>query len=117
MKKHIKIIAFLSPILCFIVIWVSSLVKCEMLTALYYDNFMTFDEVSEAETFKILSFDDYFARIYCVTTNFESGSVHDFTKKNNEWEYDKWEDGGWSASGSADRVIWPYWWHVIYFWF
>jgi hypothetical protein len=64
--------------------------------------------VNEAEIFKIISYSDDFARIYCITKNRESGTIHNFIKENNEWKYNQWEGGGWSKSGSADGFVWPY---------
>jgi len=95
-------------IIAFSLFWTGSIIKCEILTALHADEFLGLDEVSSAEKFKVLTYNDGHARLYCVATNYESGSIFAFTKENNEWKFSRWEDGVWSKSGTADGFVWPY---------
>ena len=123
MKKHRKTIVILLPILCFIVIWGISLAKCEILTLIHGNEFSTqamYENntmIGNMEYIKILDYTDNYARIYYVSEDKSLGNIIEFLKIDNKWIYSKWADSLWSTSGNADRVIWPYWWHVIYFWF
>lgn len=97
-----------SALLIMMIFWIASIVKCEIVTNQHGDEFLRFEEVSTASKFKILTYTDDFARIYCVNFNKSNGSVHNFVRQNDSWKYNAWEDGGWSKSGSADGFIWPY---------
>ncbi len=103
---------YLLPIVCIlsiiVIIWICSIFKCEIITKIHGDEFLSFEEISTASEFKILTYESDFARIYCVNFDKSNGSVHNFIKKDGKWEYNEWEDGGWSKSGSADGFIWPY---------
>ena len=116
MKKYL-LIFIIGILFLLFVFWGESMVKCEIITFQHGDEFFDFEEVSTASEYKILTYTDEFARVYCVNFDKSNGSVHDFIKQGNVWIYNAWEDAGWSTSGSADDVIWPYWWHVVYFWF
>lgn len=103
MKKYLLI-----TLLLITIYWLGSIVRCEIVTKQHGDEFMMFQEVSTASKFKILTYEDDFARIYCVNFNESNGSIHNFIKEDGIWKYNAWEGGGWSKSGSADGFIWPY---------
>lgn len=107
MKKKIKYLTF-SIFICFVLFWIGSIIKCEVVTALYGKEFQHFEVLSMAESFKILEYDKDYAKIYFITRNRESGSIHSYIKVDGEWTFNKWEDGGWSRQGSADGFVWPY---------
>lgn len=107
MRKVVTTI-FVILLACFLLIWVGTIVKCEILTMRHGSEFLMFDEVNLAEKFKILKYNNDFARIYCVSKNRASGNIFTFRKVGGKWNYDKWEHGVWSKSGTADGFIWPY---------
>ena len=68
--------------------------------------------ISKVDYLKVMEYSANTAQVYYVTKN-TFGNIITFTKQNNEWILIKWKTV-WSKTGSADRVIWPYWWHFIY---
>ena len=106
MRKFILVVVIL--ILFLIVFWGGTIIKCEITTVRHGDEFLSFEEVNTASKFKILTYKNDFARIYCINFDKSNGSVHNFIKRDGIWIYNAWEDGGWSKSGSADGFIWPY---------
>ena len=117
MKKSLKIILVISLII--FVVWGIPMLKCEYLTARHGHEFDFKQEVeentmlSEAESFKILSYNDEFAEIYYIDKNFSTGNKLTFKKVLGKWKYDSW-DTVWSAmGGNADENVWPYFWHSI----
>ncbi|MBQ2696390.1 MAG: hypothetical protein IJF61_03720 [Clostridia bacterium] len=103
-----KILVIFIVILFLITFWIGSIIKCEIITSQHAKEFLCFKEVNTASKFKILTYTNDFARIYCVNFNNTNGSVHNFIKQDNTWIYNEWEDGGWSQTGNADGFIWPY---------
>lgn len=119
MMKKTKILICL-PIIVFIIIWGIALAKCEILTLLHGDVFSDPDlyaentSIGDMEYIKVLNFSDDRAEIYYVSENHSLGCIISFVKKDDIWQYYKWEDTLWSADGNADKVIFPYWWHIFY---
>ena len=95
-------------ILLFLIFWGGSFLKCEWLTSRHGAEFLSFPEVSASTKYKVLSYSEDSARVYCVNFNETNGTVHRYTKQNGEWKHTQWEAGGWSTSGSADDPVWPY---------
>lgn len=116
MKKRLKII-LLVCICVPILFWLASLLKCEILTHLHYDEFATaYQEdtmLGEMEYFKVLDYSEETARVYYVSKDMYAASVLVFSKVGDQWKKSRWETI-WSTSGSASETIWPYWWHFIY---
>ena len=116
MKTKIKylIVGF---ILCLVVTYVYSLVKCEILTHKHYDEFedsykQTLDDI---EFFKVLEYKSCdVAKVYYVSEGHSLGSVLVFTYEDGNWKEIYWNTL-WSTSGNADKTVYPYWWHWIYF--
>lgn len=104
-------------LLIFIVIWIASLIKCEILTNLYYDDFaLAYSNntmLGPMVYFKVLRCDDETAQVYYVSGSMTSASVLTFEKRDDIWVETSWEPI-WSTTGSASEVIYPYWWHFIY---
>ena len=100
-----------------IVIWISSLINCEILTQKYYADFeQAYTQntmLGEMEYFKVLRCDENNAEVYYVSKGMTDANVLTFKKQNGIWQVISWETI-WSASGSASDVIYPYWWHFIY---
>lgn len=116
-KKIIRWIV-LSPFIIFLVIWLFSLTKCEVLTIMHGNEFSeVYKEntmISEIDYLKVLNYSDNFARVYYVSEDRSNANILIFIKESDVWKYHAWETTVWSSSGSASDVIWPYWWHFIY---
>lgn len=114
MKKHIKRLP-LAIVLVFIVVWGASLLKCELLTNKYHgeleyahiENTM----IGKVDSFKVLECDGEAAEVYYVCNNNNSGNVLKYKKEKDQWKETSW-DCIWSKQGSADEMLWPYWWHT-----
>ncbi len=111
-------IILLIIVFCFLLIWVGSIIKCEVLTALHGDEFNAIykenNMIGEIEYLKILEYSNKVARVYYISLNKSSGNILKFSKIDEQWKYDKWEQTVWSTSGTADGVVWPYLWHFFY---
>lgn len=107
MKRYVKKI-FLVIFIGFILFWGGSVIICEIMTTQHGSEFLEFKEISTASKFKILTYTDDFARIYCVNFNETNGSIHNFVKRDGNWVYNNWENGVWSKTGTADGFVWPY---------
>lgn len=105
MKKGLMTV-LLSALLCLCLFWMGSIIKCEVLTVRHGHEFLSFDEVQCAYKYKVLTYNNSFARVYCVNTG--NGSVHNYVRQDGNWVHNEWEAGGWSTSGSADGYVWPY---------
>lgn len=114
-KNKYLIIGF---ILCLIIIHIFSLVKCEVLTHKHYDEFKDAYKqntmLGEMEFFKVLEYETCgVAKVYYISKGKTGGNVLTFV-----YEEDTWHEVScntiWSKTGSADDVIYPYWWHRIY---
>ena len=119
MRKVIKYIIF-GIIICLISMWVSSLIKCEILTHKHYDEFKDAYKqnqmLSEMEYFKVLEYSPYnLAKIYYVSKGNKCADVltFKFNSDTNLWEEISWNTI-WSTTGSASEVIYPYWWLFLY---
>ena len=107
----------------FLIMWVGTLIKCEVATHQHYDEFKDAYQqdtmLGDMEYFKVLSYFPYrsdIAQVYYVGKGHAGGDVLTFRYN---YEKDSWERISsatiWSGvGGSASEVIWPYWWHFIY---
>ena len=122
MKTKIKYFV-LGFVVCLICVWGSSLIKCELLTHKHYDEFKDAYKqntmLGDMEYFKVLSCSPYrtydFAQVYYVSKGNTAGNVltFKFNYDTDSWEEISWSTI-WSVDGSASEVIYPYWWHFIY---
>ena len=112
MKKILYII-----LAVFLLLWIASLVKCEVLTNEYYNDFeyayIDGTMIGDIGYFKVLSCDDQTAEVYYVGKGMTDANVLSFENNNGVWQEISWKTI-WSTSGSASEVIYPYWWHFIY---
>ena len=117
MKKKVILIIVIVGILIPAALWASALIKCEILTQKYYDDFkQAYTQntmLGEMEYFKVLRCDGKNAEVYYVSKDMTGADVLTFEKKDGVWQEIAWETI-WSTSGSASEVIYPYWWHFIY---
>lgn len=117
MNKHIKrlpLYIIVGAVAIFLMVWGSALIKCEILTNKYYDEFkcayQSNSMISDIEYFKILNCDDATAEVYYVSKG--SGNVLKFENQNGTWTQTEWKTV-WSKSGSASDAVWPYWWQFF----
>ncbi len=117
-KEKIFILILLIPVL----LWVCSLLKCEVLTAIYGKEIKECyqkseylqNAIGEIDYFKILNRDGDEICVYFVTKEHKTAEIVIF-EKNEEVKVERWARTVWSGcGGSASEVIWPYWWHFIY---
>lgn len=120
MKKRKVLIIVLAVVLVALlpfIVWGSSLLKCEILTKIYYDDFeyawTDNTMLDEMEYFKVLDCDGETARVYYVSEGMDWANVLTFEKNDGKWVETQWECI-WSKTGSASKVIYPYLWHLIY---
>ena len=111
-------------ILCFfLILWIGTLIKCEILTHQHYNEFKDAYKqntmLGDMEYFKVLNYCPYrtdTAQVYYVGKDHSAGNVLTFQYN---YETSRWEEISWNTiwsgvGGSASEVIWPYWWHFIY---
>ncbi len=117
MNKHIKRIPLYiiaSIIAVFIIVWCAALIKCEVLTNKYYEEFESAYQsnsmISDVEYFKVLNCDGKTAEVYYVSD--ASGDVLEFKKQDSTWTPTEWRTV-WSKNGNASGVVWPYWWQLF----
>ena len=118
MKKHLKRLPLYIPlaiVLVFLVVWGASLLKCEILTNKYSEELKYAHTentmLGKIESYKVLECDGEKARVYYACDYNTVGHILELEKQNNEWKETKWETV-WSKQGSADEMMWPYWWHT-----
>lgn len=120
MKTKIKYL-IIGIVLCLIFTYVFSLVKCEVLTLKHYHEFedVCNTEFRQVNSLKVLDYSQYdMAHVYCIGNDNTIGEVLRFKY---DFDDDKWYVldylSGWSKTGNADDIIYPYLWHWVYFLF
>ena len=110
------LIIVISLFLIFMIMWGCDFVRCEYLTSkygyqfeeLYKENSM----IDDVHHFKVIVYDDDYARVYYVSadekTGSKSGNTLDFKKEFGKWKYTGTWVTIWSNRGSADGFVWPY---------
>lgn len=110
MKKLLIRISTVALIV-FLLVWGISVLKCEILTYKYGDQFeeryQDTNMISSIDYIKVLSYTDDAALVYYVLEDKAAGCVLEFYEDNGKWSFGGW-DAVWSKSGSADGFIWPY---------
>ncbi len=112
----------LTIFIVFMVIWLGTLLKCEILTVLHGEEFhfifededYSFDEL---DYLKVIKYDDIYAKVYFIYNGYNENDIAfvvDFNKKDGQWTYSSGHHTIWATKGSASDVIFPYWWHFIY---
>ena len=111
MKKYWKSAAALLLAIC-ILYWGVAIIKCEVMTHRYGEQFA--DLYAQHTMFqtpdyhKVIKYTDTRAEIYYVNRG-AGGDLVCYRREGpgSPWEFEKWVTV-WSASGSADDFIWPY---------
>ena len=124
MRKIHKIIflSFLILVIFVFIFWLFSIIICEFNTRKYSDVINNSDNVKavsefigEYESAKVLSVSNNEMQVYYIEKNYNYASIILYKKFNDNWKVAYWGKCIWSKEGSADDVVWPYWWHFIYF--
>ncbi len=116
--RKIALTSVVTVIAVLIVIWITSLIKCEIITKQHYDEFSqayrqnTMINQAEIDFFKVLDCSENSAKVYYASRD-SFGCVLNFEKSGDEWLQSSWSTV-WSSTGSASGAVFPYWWHFIY---
>lgn len=114
-KKKIKLLIIAVLVICII----GSYLKVEILTLFYGNQFEDLYNASgwvdSLTYFKVMKYSKYKADVYYAdldSTDDTTGAtfLYHFQKDSGQWVLDSWECI-WSEGGSADKFIWPYYFH------
>ena len=117
-----KVVLFV--LILVIVAWIAQLFVCDLLTLKYASDIDACRECEECsywidDTFsaKVISRNRTETKIYYFNEDMGVLVTHDnlATEESTSLHIDL--DTLWSASGNADRLVWPYWYHCFYFLF
>ncbi len=108
----------LGSIICLFLVWSVSVIRCEVITYQHKDEFhMILDSVyDDSFNLKVLEYNQRdSARIYCIS---KDKAYADVLRVGYDLENDCWHVydyvGGWSKTGNADDIVYPYIWHLLY---
>ncbi len=117
MTKHLKLIPLyllLAAAAVFLTVWSASLIRCEVLTAKYREDFAAAWQensmLADVKYCKVLHCDGASTEVYYVSEY--TGDVLTFEKQEDGWVQTGWRTV-WSKTGSASDAVWPYWWQVF----
>lgn len=110
--KHKILRTIFILVACFLVFWIGSVLRCEILTMrygklfeeIYRENTM----MGEIDYLKVLDCRETSARVYYVSEHRSGGDILTFELQDGQWVYAGWERTVWSRTGSADGFLWPY---------
>lgn len=109
-RKYKRVILFvgLLAVLLFVVIPYG---KVEYLTMKHGDEFAGLytltGMIDRVEYCKIMAYSEREAKVYYVAEHKSAGILSTFSREETKWKCEAW-DVVWSATGSADHFIWPY---------
>ena len=104
---------FLIMVICILlIVLLFPYIKVEILTIQHKSEFNNLYEsngmLKEIEYFKVMNYSKKSAEVYYVSKGKKAGLLYEFIKDEKDvWQLEQW-DVVWSASGSADNFIWPY---------
>lgn len=108
MKKMIIIVIILVSL--FVLLWIGTLIKCEMLTNEhryeFVDLYKRTNMINDVDYLKVLDYSDNSAQVYYVKKD-SFGILITFNREKNEWFVEDWTTV-WSKTGSADGFLFPY---------
>ena len=116
MRKTIfkTLIGIATIVALFLLIWIASLIKCEVLTNKYHDQFALAYQnnpmIYDVQYFKVLRCNGETAEVYYVSA--DCGDVLELRNQDGTWVETSWRTI-WSKHGSASNAVWPYWWQVF----
>ena len=119
MKKGILIVLILV-----VSLWAIQLLICDVLTLKYASFIDACRECEECSYWiddsfsaKVISHNRKGTKIYYFNENIGVLVTHSNLEKETPTSLHLNLDTPWSASGNADRLVWPYWYHCFYFLF
>jgi hypothetical protein len=102
---------------CILFLWGVPYANCEIITLFHGNEFAEVYKwnamLGEQAYLKVLEYSRSSARVYYVNESHTDANVLKFTKEHGEWICSSW-DTAWAISGTADKIVWPYWWHFFY---
>ena len=108
-SKSIVVIVLATIIVCLFIVWGASIIKCEILTSNHKEDFqeasIEIAEIMKFDDWKVLKYSQGHAEVYYYSDG--GGAVISYDQINGVWVERTWE-AVWSATGSADDIIWPY---------
>ncbi len=108
--KKILIIISIVLVSFFVLLWIGSLLKCEILTykhrCEFADLYQQTNMIDDVDFLKVIDYSDTTAQVYYVSKG-TFGILMIFNKEKNEWLVENWRTV-WSEVGSADGFLWPY---------
>lgn len=115
MKKRWIIVFFL--LILGLLCWLIPLVKCEFMTIRYHNLiFSAYEEdpfLGDVSYIKVLDVSEDEIKLYCVGKNFQWANTISYSIKQGELCDGIWLSTIWSVNGTADDIVWPYWWHFF----
>ena len=118
MRKNKILYLIIGFVLCFVLTYSFSLIRCEVLTTQHYDEFCDAYRqnamLGDMEFFKVLEYEPCgVAKVYYVSQGKMAGNVLTFYYEDGNWNEVSWNTI-WSKQGTADHIVYPYFWHWIY---
>ncbi len=116
MEKHLKLkrivlIIILILLASFLLVWGVSLIRNEILTARYgeqfEDGYKQCNMISGIEYLKVMEYCETDAKVYYVSAHNTGADLFTFHREDGQWVMTRWETI-WSTSGSASDCVWPY---------
>ena len=108
-RVSIVLIVLGTIIVCLFSVWGASVIKCEILTSNHKEDFREASaeiaEIMKFDDWKVLKYSQRYAEVYYYSDG--GGAVISYDQINGTWVERTWE-ATWSATGSADDIIWPY---------
>ena len=122
MKSMKKVV--LSVLILVVVAWIAQLFVCDLLTSKYAADIDACRECEECSSWiddsfsaKVISRNRTETKIYYFNENIGVLVTHSNLEKETSTSLHLNLDTRWSASGNADRLVLPYWYHCFYFLF
>lgn len=104
--------------------WIAQMVVCDLLTLKYASDIDACRGCEECSCWiddsfsaKVISRNHTETKIYYFNENIGVLVTHNNLAKEESTSLHIDLDTPWSASGNADRLVWPYWYHCFYFLF
>ena len=109
-KLFIVLLLLISMVL---LVWAYSVIKCEILTTFHINEIPLENNgvISDVTFRKIIRYSEDSAYVYCVSSNECLGTTLKFENKKNKWLLASYETNWSKLGGSADNIVWPYFWH------
>ena len=111
MKHLIKKIVLFSLGL-FLLIWIISYAKCEILTFSYSNDFenIVINDVTLGNNLKILKYTDEYAKVYYMGEKYD---LVTFSKRKGEWEISSHRIVKTQNDKFVRLFVWPFFWHYL----